>query len=122
MQKFIAWIATHARTVVALSGLLSVLALAALIDPATHGLRLQIDPSIERLLPAANADRALYEQLRRNLGDSDAVIVPVQIDHLFNPSGMQPVQTLHHRYSRLPGFRGAISQIGNPSGWRKVCN
>src|SRR3546814_11301709 len=102
MQKFIAWIATHARTVLALSVLLSVLALAALIDPATHGLRLQIDPSIERLLPAANADRALYEQVRSHFGDSDAVIVPVQTDELFSAAGLHRDKTFPHRSSRLP--------------------
>src|SRR3546814_16839303 len=105
MQKFIAWIATHARTVLALSVLLSVLALAALIDPATHGLRLQIDPSIERLLPAANADRALYEQVRSNFGDRDSVIVAVPLDELFSAAGLQRVQPFPARYAHLPDTR-----------------
>lgn len=115
MQKFITWIATHAKTVLVLSLLLSVLAVLALIDPVAHSLRLQIDPSIERLLPAANADRARYDQVRSSFGDGDAVIVAVQIDDLYSLAGMQRVQQLHERYGKLPGVTGVISLASAPN-------
>lgn len=102
-------------TVLIVSLLLSVLAVAMLFDPHTHRLRLQIDPSIERLLPPNNSERALYDQVRQQFGDGDAVIVAVQIDGLFTADGMRKVEQLNRRYATLPGAGGVLSLATAPN-------
>jgi predicted RND superfamily exporter protein len=115
MQRLVLWIALRPWTVLVLCAALSVLAALLLVDPRTRGLRLQIDPSIERLLPPGNAERALYDQVRRDFGDSDAVIVAVQIDDLFSVDGMRKVEQLNRRYATLPGAASVVSLATAPT-------
>ncbi|NKF23715.1 MMPL family transporter [Solimonas sp. C16B3] len=107
--------ATRPWTVLLITALLGIAATLLLIDPKTHGLRLAIDPSIERLLPPNNAERALYDRMRRQFGDSDAVIVAVQLDDLYTPAGMAKVEALTRRYQKLPGAAGVISLATVPN-------
>ncbi|WP_194241205.1 MMPL family transporter [Solimonas terrae] len=114
MQRLVRWIAGRPVVVLVLSLLLSALAALALFDPRTHALRLQIDPSIERLLPSNNADRALYEQVREHFGDGDAVIVAVEFKDLYSTEGLRLVQQLNARYRQLPGVSGVASLATAP--------
>lgn len=115
MQRFILRIAARPWLVVVLCLLISAAALLAVFDPQAGRLRTQIDPSIERLLPSQDDSRALYERVRAQFGNGDAVIVAVELDDLFTPDGMARVEALHDRYQRLPGVSAVYSLATAPA-------
>ncbi|WP_245585119.1 MMPL family transporter [Solimonas flava] len=115
MQRLIVWMARRPWQVVLLTLLLSVAAVLVIVDPASRTLRLQVDPSIERLLPARDADRALYDHVRASFGNADPVIIAVQIEPLFSPEGMATVERLSRRYAALPGVSAVLSLASAPN-------
>ena len=54
---------------------LTLLALGQIVDPRTRELKLEIDPSVESLLPAEDAARTDYDHVRRLFGSDDTVLV-----------------------------------------------
>ncbi|MGH8446391.1 MAG: MMPL family transporter, partial [Solimonas sp.] len=115
MQRLVVWIATRPWIIVLLTLLVSVVAALAIVDLRTRALRLEIDPSIERLLPSRDADRALYDQVKASFGDSDAVIVAVGFDDLYSAATLQRIEALTKRYARIPGISGVLSLANAPN-------
>ena len=54
---------------------LTLLALAVLVDPHTGEIRLEVDPSADRLLPEDDADRRFYDRVRHLFGSDDQLVV-----------------------------------------------
>jgi len=66
------------RGVLAVLLALSLLAAAALVQLRPLGLRLQLDPSTESLLPAHDPARPVYEQAIREFGDDEIFAIAME--------------------------------------------
>ena len=115
MTRFAAWLARHPGLVVVLVLALSAGAALLCVDFENRRLRVGIDPSTERLLPPANAERAVYERLRDTFGDSDAILVAVSFDQVFTPENLRRIDALTARFRELPGVTRVFSLATAPN-------
>ncbi|MFP5305596.1 MAG: hypothetical protein ACLGI7_07200, partial [Gammaproteobacteria bacterium] len=116
MQRLIAWLAAHPLSIVAATVALSLAALAALVDFRGERIRLSIDPALERLLPAQDSDRALFDRVRALFGETDPVLLAVSFDNVYTPENIARIDTLTRRLGELPGVRQVVSiaNVQNP--------
>lgn len=114
LQLLISWLAQRPLTVVMSTLGVSLIALLLCFDLTTFQPRLEIDPATERLLPAGDADRAILDRARQTFGDSDAVLVAVNLDPVFTPQGLRTVAELTGRFRQLPQTQNVISLATAP--------
>lgn len=115
LRALVNWIAAQPRKVILLNLLLSLAAGLIIVDPQHLQLRLSIDPSIESLLPPDSADRATYDHVRESFGQSDVIIVAVQLDDIFSAETLKLADALNHRYQALPEVSGVLSLATAPN-------
>ena len=108
MQRFADWLARRPLLAVALVLLLSAGALVTLVDPFTRALRLDIDASIDKLLPASSDDRAVDNRVREMFGDSEAILVAVTLRPVFSADNLKRVTAITERFRELSGVRSSI--------------
>ncbi|MFP5305120.1 MAG: MMPL family transporter, partial [Gammaproteobacteria bacterium] len=106
----------HPLSIVAATVALSLAALAALVDFRGERIRLSIDPALERLLPAQDSDRALFDRVRALFGETDPVLLAVSFDNVYTPENIARIDTLTRRLGELPGVRQVVSiaNVQNP--------
>ena len=86
------------------------------IDWETGRSRLGVDPALERLLPAQDADRAVYERTRQVFGDTDPVLLSVRFeDGVFVAGNLARIATLAERLAELPGVSDVFSLQSAPN-------
>jgi len=115
MQALVQWLARHPYRVILATGLLSILALLLCFNPVTMTPRLVIDPTVEHLLPAGDADRAVAERVRANFGDADAIIVAVKFDNVFTPQNLDRIERITQRFRALEGVSSVLSLATAPN-------
>lgn len=115
MQALIQWIARHPFRIVIGTLLLSLGALLLCFDPITLQPRLQIDPSIEHLLPAGDADREVFDRVRQNFGDGDAIIVAVRFGQVLTRQNLAKIAQLTQQYKELPDVSSVLSLATAPN-------
>ncbi|MEQ1440306.1 MMPL family transporter [Fontimonas sp. SYSU GA230001] len=109
MQRLIAWLASHPLGIVVAGVLLSAVAAVVLIDPRDGSLRLRIDPALERLLPAQDGDRALYDRVRAQFGETDPVLLAVRFDNVYTAENIERIDRLTRRLGEIEGVRQVLS-------------
>lgn len=118
MPRFIDWLARNPWRVIFLTLLLSVAALLLCLDlqdPKNIKLRLVIDPSVENLLPAGDADRAVFDRTQTTFGKSDAVIVAVRFEKIFSAESLDKIEKLTRRFKGMEGARSVFSLATAPN-------
>lgn len=115
MQSLIRWIARHPYIIVSGTLLLSAAALLQCFDLQTRQPRLVIDPSVEHLLPAGNADRLVYDRVRENFGDNDVVIVAVKFDRVLTRDNLKKIAELTEHYKQLTDVSNVFSLATAPN-------
>lgn len=95
--------------------LISLLAVSACLDPKTGRLRLQLDASIDGLLPPAHEDRAVYDRARATFGDSDGVLVAVDFGNVYTAEAMARIEKLSRALGDMPGINGVASLATAPN-------
>lgn len=115
MHGLTRWLARHPLFGVVAPLLLSVAAAALCWDWGDGRLRLAIDPSIERLLPPSDSDRAVFNRVRDTFGDADAVLVAVEFDSVYAPDSLAAVERLTRRFRELPGVSHVFSLATAPN-------
>lgn len=115
MQALVLWLARHPYRVILATGLLSLGALLLCFNPVTMTPRLTIDPAVEHLLPAGDADRAVAERVRENFGDADAVIVAVKFGNVFTPQNLDRIERITQRFRTLEGVSTVVSLATVPN-------
>ena len=115
MQALVQWLARHPYRVILATALLSVVALLLCFNPITMTPRLEIDPTVEHLLPAGDADRAVAERVRENFGDADAVIVAVKFDNVFTPQNLDRIERITQRFRTMEGVSTVFSLATAPN-------
>lgn len=116
MQRLVAWLASHPLSIIAATVLMSAAAVLALVDFRGPALRLEIDPSLERLLPPQDDDRALFDRVRAHFGETDPVLLAVRFDNVYTAENIERIDALTRRLGQLGGVRQVISiaNVQNP--------
>lgn len=103
--RFPRGVVAHPRGVGAAFVVLSLLALAALVRPVPLGLRLEIDPSTEPLLPRGDPARALHREATLRFGDDQVYVVALECEEVFEPGCLRELEAVEAEIARLDGVR-----------------
>ena len=109
MERYASFVVRHARTILVLVLLASLLPLYGLIDFDTRGLALKVDPSINQLLPKNDPDRLYFERVREVFGGDDQAIVVLGNYYPLSMRALQVISTLTGQLETLPGVRRVAS-------------
>lgn len=115
MERLIARLAAHPGWVLAVTVVLSLLASMALVDWPNLRLRLQVDPSIERLLPPTDNDRAVMDRVREQFGETDPVLLAVAFDTVYSADSIARIERLTRQLGELEGVRQVLSLANVPN-------
>jgi predicted RND superfamily exporter protein len=115
VHRLTEWLAHHPLWAVIVAFSISAAALAVVLDPLTGKLRIEIDASVDNLLPASSEDRAVFERARLLFGDTEAVLVAVTLDPVFTPANLAKVAALNERFRELPGVERVFSLATAPN-------
>ena len=88
---------------------LSLVALAQLIDLRTGKLQLRVDPSDEQLLGQANEGWEFYQSARRLFGNDETILVAVESQDVFSPRTAGLVKRLTDELATVAGVQSVIS-------------
>jgi predicted RND superfamily exporter protein len=100
-----------------LLGIVALTALAAtgLVDPRDGSLRVRIDPSVDRLLPADDEERIFYERTRHVYGGDETLVVALAGADVFRVDTLRRVERLSQRLRRVPGVHHVLSLATAPN-------
>lgn len=115
MQRLIAWLASHPLGVVVAGLVLSAAAALTLVDLRDGSLRLRVDPALERLLPAQDEDRALFDRVRAQFGETDPVLLAVGFENVFTAENIERIDRLSRRLGEIDGVRQVVSIANVPN-------
>lgn len=116
MHALSEWLARHARGSVLVVLLLSAGAALLCWDWRTDRLALEIDPSIERLLPASGADRQVLDRARLSFGDADALLVAIDFSpSVWTAENLHTIDALTQQLRDLPQVRSVLSVANAPN-------
>ncbi|MGD8617957.1 MAG: MMPL family transporter, partial [Gammaproteobacteria bacterium] len=89
--------------------LLTLLALTAIVNPLTGQLRLNIDPSANRLISDDLPAKIFYEQTRRIFGSDETLIITLAAADVFTPEVFDTVTRMTQRISEIGAVRDVLS-------------
>lgn len=115
MQRLTLWLARHPLWVVAIVAVLTFAAALTCLDPGTGKPRVGIDASIDNLLPASSADRAVFDRQRVLFGDAEAILVAVTLDSVFTAENLRKIAVLSEQFRALPGVDRVFSLATAPN-------
>jgi predicted RND superfamily exporter protein len=99
----------HPGAIVIAVLVLSLVALAQIIDPRSGELRLRVDPSDERLLGQTNEGWEFYQSARRLFGNDETILIAVEAQDVFAPQTLGLVKRLTDRLAKVEGVQRVIS-------------
>ena len=99
----------HARPVLAAILLVTLAAAGALLRLDPPGLRLEIDPSTEPLLPAGDPAVAAYRRAVRDFGDDQLFVIAMETGDVFTAENLGALRRVGDAVSRLEGVRSVTS-------------
>jgi uncharacterized protein len=116
MQRLFNAFAAHPLAIVVAVLLLSALAALTLVDARTGQVRLAVDPALERLLPPQDSDRALFDRVRAQFGETDPVLLAVRFDHVYTADNIARIDRLSRKLAEIDGVRQVVSiaTVQNP--------
>ncbi len=88
--------------------LITAIALSQLVDH-DGGIRLSVDPSVGRLLPADDPEREFYDRIRHIFGSEESVVVALATDDSFSVDNLSRIERMTGRLQTLPGVHDVLS-------------
>lgn len=95
--------------------LFTAIAITQIVDVSERKLRLQIDPSINRLLPSNDPGLLFYEQSLKRFGSADTVVIALGGFDVFSEKGMARLDALSQQLSALPYVHHVLSLPNAPN-------
>jgi len=103
------WVVRHPVSVLAAIALVTTLAGGALVRWEPPGLRLEIDPSTEPLLPRFDPARDAYTAAVREFGDDEVYVLAMRTDDVFRADRLAVLRRVHDAVAQLPEVRRVTS-------------
>lgn len=94
-----------------LAGALLVSALAAsqLVDLRTGAFRLELDPSVDRLLPQGDQTREFYDHVRLLFGSDETLVVALVAPDVFTAENLRRIRRIAERATHLDAVQRVVS-------------
>ena len=116
MLNFLLRCAARPWITLLLGALLTAAAALQCVDLRTGSFKLAVDPAMDRLLPAQDADRAVYQRTREAFGDTDPVLLSVLFpDGVFTAGNLDKVAELAAQLRELPDVSDVFSLENAPN-------
>ncbi len=114
MQRLFAFLSSQSWSILAATIAITLVAILQLVDLQDGKLRIEIDPSIDRLLSQSDERVQYYQQVRRIFGSDENFIISVKADNLFVPEVFEEIRRITARLEALPDVRRVISITNAP--------
>ncbi len=111
--------ARRSDLVLAAVAAISLLAILILYNPLNGQFRLQIDPSIDRLVPTDSPARRFYDQQKQRFGSDETLIIAIEGVDVFTASSMQRLQALRLALRKVPGVH-EVQSLATATNVREV--
>jgi predicted RND superfamily exporter protein len=102
-------ICRHTRPILLIVAAITVVAALQLVDVSTGRIRIQIDPSAERLLAEDDEAGLFYESTRRIFGNDETILLLLQAEDVFTADNLDLISRLTRRLERLDGVMRVVS-------------
>jgi predicted RND superfamily exporter protein len=110
---------THARTVLSAVVLLSLAAIAALVDVRTGEVRIRLDSSEEPMMRSGDPAREVYRQAIANFGDDDVYVIAMETADVFAADHLHALRRLSDGIRHIEGVR-ATESLTNTTTYRWI--
>ena len=108
-DKFSDLVARSTGLILLLVAGLTVLALSVIIDFNTGQLRLEIDPSANRLLSENSAAKQFYDRARRKFGSDETLVITLTSDNVFTLDTFRRIDRITQRIGDVDSVHHVIS-------------
>jgi predicted RND superfamily exporter protein len=106
----IAWLVSrHTGLTLATILVLTALALSAIVDPLSGSMRLNIDPSADRLFSENVSAKQFYDRTREIFGSDETLIITVASDDIFTPASTGTIRRITDRINDLESVHHVLS-------------
>ena len=105
MKRFARFVTGHPIVVLALVLLATVFALHGIVDLRSGHVRLEVDPGIDRLLPAGDEERRFYDRARELFGNDETLLLVLETEDVFQPEALAAGAAHHAERRGRPGHR-----------------
>jgi hydrophobe/amphiphile efflux-3 (HAE3) family protein len=109
VNKLIWVVTSKPGWVLALVGVLTVLAAAQIVDVRSGEIRIAFDPSYDALLPDADEGREFYDHVRRLFGSDETILVALVDEDVFTAANLRRVKRLGERIEVIDGVHHVVS-------------
>ncbi|MGJ8669647.1 MAG: efflux RND transporter permease subunit [Oceanococcus sp.] len=119
------WVADNTLRILFFVAVISVLAALSIYNPVTGQWRLNIDASVDRLLPANHPERDFYEKNLRLFGSDDVVVLALGQIEVVSAQGLKIITDLTTELRALPELQqihslGTVSNARSEDGFLDV--
>ena len=109
IDKISALVSRHTAFTLLLTLALSALSLTAIVDPLTGQMRLNIDPSANRLFSENQSAKQYYDKTRQIFGSDETLIITVASDDVFTAASIDTINRITTRIGALPAVHHVVS-------------
>lgn len=109
MKRFARFVTGHPLVVLALTALATLVALHGIVDLRSGHVRLEVDPGIDRLLPAGDEERRFYDRARELFGSDQTLLLVLETEDVYQPEALAQVQRITRSTGEIPGIERVIS-------------
>ncbi len=109
MERILHFVTERAGWTLAVLTVTAALAVLQIVDARSGTPRLELDPSIDRLLPDEDEDRRFYDRVRRIFGSDETLVVALVADDLFTAENLRRVARISRRLATLPAVQRVVS-------------
>jgi predicted RND superfamily exporter protein len=109
IEKLSELVSRYTGLTLALVLLLATLALTAIVDPLTGQLRLNIDPSANRMLAENQSAKQFYDQTRRVFGSDETLIITLGAGDIFTRDTLDVIGRMTSRIDGIAAVRQVLS-------------
>jgi len=81
---------------------------------AFHARHIQIDSSLDSLLPDNDPERQYYNDVVRLFGSENVAVIGILADNIYTPQTLQKIQHLTNEFRKIPEVKNAFSLTNAP--------
>jgi predicted RND superfamily exporter protein len=109
LEKFAGLVSRSTGIVLLLSAVLTLLAVTRLVDLHTGHIRLEIDPSANRLLSEHNAAKQFYDQARSTFGSDEILVITLTSADVFTRDTLERIERMTTRINAVEAVDHVVS-------------
>ncbi|MCK5499471.1 MAG: hypothetical protein KAI77_09725, partial [Gammaproteobacteria bacterium] len=109
IEKLSGLISRYTGLTLTLFFVLTALAITAIVDPTTGKLRLEIDPSADRLFSENQSAKQFYDRTREIFGSDETLIITLAADDIFTQETLDTIGRITDRISEINAVHHVVS-------------